>query len=154
MGHSRVLQVARSDTGNRGAHIFDCRLFGFDPHAEMTGTAKHHSFVAVFLRAAGSSVRMARLRNFLVNDAIELFLHEQVVVAVEHNADTVFDQQLMDRSFPPRAVLGKPLAAIGIFATPFHVWCGTDAAPHIPTQSADEMVDENKLERRFACFQG
>ena len=46
---------------------------------------------------------MAWLRNLLVHDAVQVLLHEEVVVAVEDDIDAVLDEQLMYGESPAGA---------------------------------------------------
>jgi hypothetical protein len=96
---------------------------------------------------------MTGLRDFLVDDAVEFLFNEEMIVPVKDGADTRFDKKLMNRHFPAGTMLVKAIASIGAFASPLHVGCGRHTAAHILAKSADEMMNEDKTQRRFAARQ-
>ena len=61
----------------------------------------------------------SRLGNFLVDDAVEVLLGEEVVVAVEDDRDAGFDQQWMNGHGPAGPVLLEAVAAVRVLSAPF-----------------------------------
>ena len=60
--------------------------------------------IAVFGSTLGSRPRMSRLRNKLIDDAVEILLDEHVVVAVKDDAHAMIDQHLMN-GLPPSGTM-------------------------------------------------
>ncbi len=62
---------------------------------------------------------MPRLRNKLVDDAVEILLDEHVIVPVENNAHAVINQHLMNGFSPTGTMLGEFVLPRNTFAAPF-----------------------------------
>ena len=92
---------------------------------------------------------MTGLRDFLVDDAIEVLFGEEVVVAMKNNLDTVFYKELMDGLFPVGTVLVELIDAVGVFATPFPVGGSFNTATIVLVCAADEVMDKNESIFRF-----
>ena len=55
--------------------------------------------ITVFGSSAGVSYTgMARLRDFLIDDAVKILFHEQVIVSVEYDLDSMIDEKLDRKS--------------------------------------------------------
>ena len=72
---------------------------------------------------------------------------------VKNDAHAIPYQQLMDGHRPAWAVLLEALAAIRVFAAPFHVGRRSHSSSHILAQSTDQVMQKDKLERCLARFQ-
>ncbi len=108
--------------------------------------------VAIRCRIARRVVtRMAGLRHFLISDSIQLFLGEQMIVAVKDGGDLMLDEQLMNRQFPARTMLFEAIRAISIASAPFIKprCCNTAACAAI--NAADQMMQEDEFEFGFAA---
>ena len=69
--------------------------------------------------ARGVITWMAWLRDFLVNNPVQLFFGEEVIMAMKNDGDPVLYHKLMDRGLPAGALLPEAVAALGISPAPF-----------------------------------
>ena len=93
---------------------------------------------------------------FLVDDAVELLPHENVIVAAKYYGHAVVDQHPMDGVTPPQAPAVESVNATRVLATPFKraetaqdVSDGLDSAAAVYGNPADQLVNEDELE---ACL--
>ena len=109
----------------------------------MAGAAENDSgAVAIVSRVAGGTIIagtswMSRLRHFLINDAIQILLGVEMIVAVEDNAHFILYQKLMYGRRPARTVLLETIRAVGIPAAPFEKRHGLNAATALVVQTPD-----------------
>ncbi len=85
MLHRAVLEISPRHAGHDAAHVVHLGLIRLHGDSHVAAAAEDDAAVAVFLGAAGAAARVAGLRHILVDDAIELFFDEQMVVTVEPN---------------------------------------------------------------------
>ena len=76
-----------------GVDVFDGCLVGGHGDAEVAGTAEHDAgFVTVFGGTPEITPRIAGLRDFLINDAVEVLFVVKMVVTVKENVDVILDE--------------------------------------------------------------
>jgi hypothetical protein len=84
---------------------------------QITGAAENGAApVAVIGGVAGSAAAafVTRLRNFLIDDAVEVLLGVEVIVTVEDDVDVIGEEQRVNRHEPAGTVLLETIAAVSV----------------------------------------
>ena len=87
----------------------------------------------------------AGLGDLLIEDAVALLAHVEMIVTVEDGGDMVSDEQLVDGHGPAGAMQGEAGRVVKVLAAPLEEGGGFDAASGVLVEAADEMVDEDEL---------
>ena len=116
-----TVSSSRSIVAEIGSNIVDARGIRIDPDANVSGTWLDLACDVSVLRSRAGVARagMARLGDFLIDDSVEILLHEQVIVTVEDDRDAAVDEHLVQRFTPTRAILIELPIALQVAATPF-----------------------------------
>ena len=119
--------------------------------AEVARTAEDGSVCVVIIGGEDRAilgVHATRLRNFLIDNAIELLFGIQMVMAVEYGGHAILNQQLVDWHRPSGPLCGEACGAVRVKPTPLVERSGLDAAAHLSVESADQVVHEDEFEGR------
>ena len=124
-----------------------CRLIRSDIDTHHASTRQNRARYIAILRSARdrTTTAMAGLRKLLVDDAILGLMRIHMVVTMEHCADFVFDEQLMNRHRPAWTLFGKNIFAIGILAAPLVAIRTFDPTAAVFTKTPDEVMNKDKF---------
>ena len=140
--------------------MFELHGRGRHADSEVPGCADRFSLlVASLYEAAEGAEAVAAHRTLDADDAIEILLAEEVVVAVEDDRHAGVDEHVVDRpGRPARAPLYKSVVAQLILSSPFErghsgnlVLGAFNAVSAVRVGAADEAVNEDDLPPRPAA---